>query len=95
MSSLQEVMALHGDEYLRSKKLPFNTYKTLSAIKFCRTAALGGAEHVLQYLSRYAHRVAISDNRIIKVDNDSVVFKWRDYKDNSKEKVMPLRYSPP
>lgn len=50
----------------------------------------GGAEHVLQYLSRYTHRVAISDNRIIKVDNDSVVFKWRDYKDNNKEKIMTL-----
>jgi hypothetical protein len=50
----------------------------------------GGAEHVLQYLSRYTHRVAISDNRIIKVDNDSVVFKWKDYKDNNKEKVMTL-----
>lgn len=32
----------------------------------------------------------ISDNRIIKVDNDTVVFKWRDYKDNNKEKVMTL-----
>lgn len=51
----------------------------------------GSAEHVLQYLSRYTHRVAISDNRIIKVDNDSVVFKWRDYKDNNKEKVMTLK----
>lgn len=50
----------------------------------------GGAEHVLQYLSRYTHRVAISDNRIIKVDNDTIVFKWRDYKDNNKEKVMTL-----
>lgn len=50
----------------------------------------GGAEHVLQYLSRYTHRVAISDNRIIKVDNDNVVFKWRDYKDNNKEKIMTL-----
>jgi hypothetical protein len=50
----------------------------------------GGAEHVLQYLSRYTHRVAISDNRIIKVDNDAVVFKWRDYKENNKEKVMTL-----
>jgi hypothetical protein len=50
----------------------------------------GGAEHVLQYLSRYTHRVAISDNKIIKVDNETVVFKWRDYKDNNKEKVMTL-----
>jgi hypothetical protein len=51
----------------------------------------GGAKHVLQYLSRYTHRVAISDNRIIKVNNEHVVFKWRDYKDNNKEKVMMLK----
>lgn len=51
----------------------------------------GGAEHVIQYLSRYTHRVAISDNRIIKVDNNAVIFKWRDYKDNNKEKVMTLK----
>lgn len=42
MSSLQEVMLLHGDKYLKSKKLPLNIYKTLSAIKFCKTSALGG-----------------------------------------------------
>ena len=41
--------------------------------------------------SRYTHRVAISDNRIIKVDNENVVFKWRDYKDKTKEKVMSLK----
>ena len=46
MSSLQEVMVLHGDKYLKSKKLPLNIHKTLSAIKYCRTSALGG--HVYQ-----------------------------------------------
>ncbi|NSA89667.1 hypothetical protein DZC18_004266 [Clostridium beijerinckii] len=46
---------------------------------------------MLQYLGRYTHRVAISDNRIIKVDNEKVVFKWRDYKDKNKEKVMSLK----
>jgi Putative transposase. len=49
------------------------------------------AEYVLQYLGRYTHRVAISNNRIIKVDKEKVVFKWRDYKDKSKEKIMSLK----
>lgn len=53
-------------------------------------APFSSAEYVLQYLGRYTHRVAISDNRIIKVTKESVVFKWRDYKDNNKEKVMSL-----
>lgn len=54
-------------------------------------APFSSAEYVLQYLGRYTHRVAISDNRIIKVDKEKVVFKWRDYKDKSKEKIMSLK----
>lgn len=42
MSSLQEVMVMHGDKYLKSKKLPLNIYRTLLVIKFCRTSALEG-----------------------------------------------------
>jgi len=53
-------------------------------------APFSSAEYVLQYLGRYTHRVAISDNRIIKVDKAKVVFKWRDYRDKNKEKIMSL-----
>jgi hypothetical protein len=48
---------------------------------------------VLQYLGRYTHRIAISNHRIISVQNGFVSFKWRDYKDNSKEKLMKLSAS--
>ena len=54
-------------------------------------APFKSASYVLQYLGRYTHRVAISDNRIIKVDNKNVLFKWRDYKDKNKEKIMTLK----
>lgn len=54
-------------------------------------APFSSAEYVLQYLGRYTHRVAISNNRIIKVDNEKIIFKWRDYKDKSKEKIMSLK----
>jgi len=50
-----------------------------------RTAAC-----VVEYLGRYTHRVAISSNRIVKLENGSVSFKWRDYKDNNKWKVMTI-----
>ena len=40
------------------------------------------AESVIQYLGRYTHRVAISNERIIKIEDNKVRFKWRDYKDN-------------
>ena len=54
-------------------------------------APFKSAAYVVQYLGRYTHRVAISDNRIINVDNKNVVFKWRDYKDKNKEKTMTLK----
>jgi hypothetical protein len=48
------------------------------------------AEYVFQYLGRYTHRVAISNNRIMHMDNGLVVFKWRDYRDGNKEKYMTI-----
>ena len=46
------------------------------------------AECVIQYLGRYTHRVAISNERILKIEGEKVTFKWRDYKDNDKMKEM-------
>lgn len=48
------------------------------------------AESVIQYLGRYTHRVAISNERILEVTETSVKFKWRDYKDNNKMKEMTV-----
>jgi len=45
---------------------------------------------VIHYLGRYTHRVAISNNRILHVRNGQVTFKWRDYADGRKEKIMTL-----
>jgi hypothetical protein len=45
---------------------------------------------VLRYLGRYTHRVAISNQRIISLDNAHVSFQWRDYKDSNRTKLMPL-----
>ncbi len=52
----------------------------------------GGPEAVLAYLSRYTHRVAISNSRLIGITNTSVIFKWRDYRASGREraKVMTL-----
>lgn len=49
------------------------------------------AAYVLQYIGRYTHRVAISNNRMQFTENGFVTFKWRDYKDKSKEKYMTLK----
>lgn len=45
---------------------------------------------VVEYLGRYTHRVAISNNRILKLEDGLVTFKWRDYKDSNKQKNMDL-----
>jgi hypothetical protein len=49
-----------------------------------------GVEGVLQYLSRYTHRIAISNHRILKLEDGKVSFLWRDYSDDDKEKIMTL-----
>jgi hypothetical protein len=48
------------------------------------------AESVVAYLGRYTHRVAISNNRIVKLEKGQVTFKWRDYRDKKKEKLMTV-----
>jgi hypothetical protein len=45
---------------------------------------------VVEYLGRYTHRVAISNNRIVSSENGQVTFRWRDYRDRKKEKIMTL-----
>jgi len=50
----------------------------------------GGPEQVLRYLSRYTHRVAISDHRLVEVTDDHVTFTWKDYSDGSRIKLMTL-----
>jgi hypothetical protein len=44
----------------------------------------GGPEHVLQYLARYTHRVAISNHRIVNVASGQVTFRWKDYAHGNK-----------
>ena len=55
----------------------------------------GGPEAVLAYLSRYTHRVAISNSRFISADANSVVFQWKDYwiKDGDRRSVLCLSTS--
>ncbi len=45
---------------------------------------------VVEYLGRYTHRVAISNNRILRMENGQVSFKWRDYRDGSRWKIMTI-----
>ena len=50
----------------------------------------GGPEHVLHYLARYTHRVAISNHRLIAVADGKVTFRWKDYAHGSKQRKMTV-----
>jgi hypothetical protein len=53
-------------------------------------STFGGPEQVLKYLGRYTHRVAISNHRITNISDSHVSFRWKDYKDRGREKIMTL-----
>jgi hypothetical protein len=50
----------------------------------------GGPEQVLKYLARYTHRVAISNHRLVKLADGRVTFRYHDYADARKEKLLTL-----
>jgi hypothetical protein len=50
----------------------------------------GGPEHVLQYLARYTHRVAISNHRIVAVNESQVTFRWKNYAHHNQQRTMTL-----
>ena len=50
----------------------------------------GGPQHVLRYIGRYTHRMAISNHRLTAFDGERVSFRWRDYAHGSKQRVMTL-----
>jgi len=53
-------------------------------------APFGGAEQVLEYLSQYTHRVAISNSRIVAYEKRQVTFRYRDYADSNRVKECTL-----
>lgn len=50
----------------------------------------GGPEQVIEYLGRYTHKIAISNHRIVSITADKVCFRYKDYRDESKTKLMTL-----
>lgn len=52
--------------------------------------SFAGPKQVVNYLGQYTHRIAISNHRLIKIENDQIYFRYRDYADDNKNKVMAL-----
>lgn len=61
-------------------------------VVYCKPP-FNGAQGVLKYLGRYTHRIAISNDRILKLDEGKVSFRWRDYADGDSNKVMTIETS--
>ena len=70
------IQKLYNKDWIVYCKEPFNN--------------ANNADCVIQYLGRYTHRVAISNERILDVTDENVTFKWRDYKDNNIMKEMTV-----
>jgi hypothetical protein len=73
--------------YTNPKSLKQAAYQQLWHVHIKKT--FRGAGQVVSYLGRYTHRVAISNSRLLSIDNNNVSFRWKDYRDN-RWKVMEL-----
>jgi len=49
-----------------------------------------GPEQVLDYVGRYTHRVAISNNRLLDIDHGRITFRYKDYRHEGEQKTMTL-----
>jgi hypothetical protein len=77
---------------LQQQKKFNNLLRTLSRQDWVVYAKppFGGPEHVLHYLARYTHRVAISNHRLLAVSDSEVSFRWKDYAHGSRQRIMTL-----
>jgi hypothetical protein len=62
-------------------------------VVYCK-APFAGPEQVLRYLSRYTHRVAISNRRLVAADDAGVAFRWKDYRSNGSGRWKTMRLHP-
>jgi hypothetical protein len=62
-------------------------------VVYCK-APFAGPEQVLRYLSRYTHRVAISNRRLVAADDDAIAFRWKDYRTNGAGRWKTMRLHP-
>jgi len=89
----QAKLEFHGSQGYLSNELAFrNLIDTLYGkewIVYCKPP-FKDAACVVEYLGRYTHRVAISNNRILSMEDGKVSFKWRNYRYNNRWKVMTV-----
>jgi hypothetical protein len=90
----QEKLSFHGKSAdFADKQIFTQLIKTLRDKQWITYSKqpFGGPEHVLEYLGRYTHRVAITNNRIISIEGNSVTFNYCDRSDENKIKALKLK----
>jgi len=86
-------LRFHGDLASLAEKPAFEALsQQASKIEWVVYAKrpFGGPQQVLKYLARYTHRVAISNSRLLSLQNGRVSFEWKDYAGGNQIKVMTL-----
>jgi hypothetical protein len=86
-------LRFHGDIEPLSDPTSFTRYlaplRKMDWVVYAKPP-FGGPERVLDYLGRYTHRVAISNNRLLELKDGQVTFTYKDYKHEQRQKVMHL-----
>lgn len=80
---------------LESLRERHNFVQLLDRLKACEWVVyakrpFAGPQQVLDYVGRYTHRVAISNNRLLDIENGRVRFQWKNYRDGGQIKTMTL-----
>jgi predicted Zn-ribbon and HTH transcriptional regulator len=88
----EKLQFFNAQESLRERR---NFDQFLERMKACEWVVyakrpFAGPQQVLDYVGRYTHRVAISNNRLLDIENDQVHFEWKDYRDGGQVKTMTL-----
>lgn len=87
-------LTFHGTSACLAKPHTFHRLlASLRAREWCVYAKppFGGPEQVLAYLGRYTHRLAISNHRLLKLENGQVTFSWKDYARGNQQRLMTLK----
>jgi hypothetical protein len=83
---------LNASERLRDRRAFVRYLEPLKKVKWVVYAKrpFAGPEQVLDYVGRYTHRIAISNNRLLDIEGGQVSFRYKDYRDQSQQKTMTL-----
>src|SRR3979490_2771388 len=80
--------------------MPGSPTKARSSVSSPRCGASSGwsiarrRAQVLRYLSRYTHRVAISNRRLVAADDGAIAFRWKDYRVSGPDRWKTMRLHP-